>query len=105
MKSPSLTGNSSTARTKAKTSSLSVALAGSAWLFADERFDHHLDYLFIDEAGQVAVANVVAMGTAARNIVLVGDQMQLGQPVQGVHPGKRLVQFSTSSRGSGDGSP
>jgi uncharacterized protein len=62
-------------------------LAGTAWLFADERFDRHLDYLFIDEAGQVALANVVAMGTAARNIVLVGDQMQLGQPVQGVHPG------------------
>jgi uncharacterized protein len=62
-------------------------LAGTAWLFADARFDHHLDYLFIDEAGQVALANVIAMGTAARNIVLVGDQMQLGQPVQGVHPG------------------
>jgi len=24
----------------------------------------------------------------ARNIVLVGDQMQLGQPIQGVHPGE-----------------
>jgi uncharacterized protein len=63
-------------------------LAGSAWLFADERFNQHLEYLFIDEAGQVSLANVVAMGTAARNIVLVGDQMQLGQPVQGVHPGE-----------------
>jgi uncharacterized protein len=63
-------------------------LAGTAWLFGDERFDRHLDYLFIDEAGQVALANVIAMGTAARNIVLVGDQMQLGQPVQGVHPGE-----------------
>ena len=63
-------------------------LGGSAWLFAHERFDRHLDYLFIDEAGQVSVANVVAMGTAARNIVLVGDQMQLGQPIQGVHPGE-----------------
>ena len=62
-------------------------LAGTAWLFSDERFDRHLDYLFIDEAGQVALANVIAAGTAARNIVLVGDQMQLGQPVQGVHPG------------------
>ena len=63
-------------------------LAGTAWLFADERFDRHLDYLIIDEAGQVSVANVIAMGTAARNIVLVGDQMQLGQPIQGVHPGE-----------------
>ncbi len=63
-------------------------LAGTAWLFADERFDRQLDYLIIEEAGQVSVANVVAMGAAARNIILVGDQMQLGQPIQGVHPGE-----------------
>jgi len=63
-------------------------LAGTAWLFADPRFDRQLDYLFIDEAGQVALANVVAMGTAARNIVLIGDQMQLSQPVRAVHPGE-----------------
>ena len=36
----------------------------------------------------MALANLVAMGTAARNIVLLGDQMQLGQPIQGVHPGR-----------------
>lgn len=65
-----------------------LLFAGTAWLFSDERFDQHLDYLFIDEAGQVSVANVVAMGTSAKNIVLVGDQMQLGQPIQGVHPGE-----------------
>ncbi len=44
-------------------------------------------HLFVDEAGQVALANLVAAGTCARNIVLLGDQMQLGQPIQGVHPG------------------
>ena len=75
----------------AKTDDINLSsnlFAGTAWLFADERFDGVLDYLFIDEAGQVSVANVVAMGTAAKNIVLVGDQMQLGQPIQGVHPGE-----------------
>jgi hypothetical protein len=46
------------------------------------------DYLFVDEAGQVALGNLVAMGSAVANIVLVGDQMQLPQPVQGVHPGE-----------------
>ena len=46
-----------------------------------------MDYLFVDEAGQVPLANIVAMGLSAKNIVLVGDQMQLGQPMQGVHPG------------------
>jgi uncharacterized protein len=63
-------------------------VAGTAWLFADRRFQSAFDYLFIDEAGQVSLANVVAMGTAAKNIVLIGDQMQLGQPIQGVHPGE-----------------
>jgi predicted RecB family nuclease len=46
-----------------------------------------LDYLFIDEAGQVSLAHAIVMGMRARNIVLVGDQMQLGQPTPGVHPG------------------
>lgn len=63
-------------------------IAGTAWLFADPAFDQILDYLFVDEAGQVAIANLIAMGTSARNIVLLGDQMQLGQPIQGVHPGR-----------------
>ncbi|MGE4579125.1 MAG: TM0106 family RecB-like putative nuclease [Desulfuromonadales bacterium] len=62
-------------------------VAGTAWLFADPDLDQSLDYLFIDEAGQVALANLVALGTCAKNIVLLGDQMQLQQPVQGVHPG------------------
>lgn len=62
-------------------------IAGTAWLFARDELDQQLDYLFIDEAGQVSLANVVAMGTAARNIVLVGDQMQLSQPIKGNHPG------------------
>ncbi|MBN1865598.1 MAG: TM0106 family RecB-like putative nuclease, partial [Victivallales bacterium] len=63
-------------------------IAGTAWLFAREEFDQAVDYLFIDEAGQVSLANLVAMGLSARNIVLVGDQMQLAQPIQGVHPGE-----------------
>ena len=48
----------------------------------------NLDFLFVDEAGQVSLANLVAMGLSAKNIVLLGDQMQLGQPIQGVHPGR-----------------
>lgn len=45
------------------------------------------DYLFVDEAGQVSLGNLIAMAGCAKNLVLVGDQMQLPQPVQGVHPG------------------
>jgi len=63
-------------------------VGGTAWLFARPEHDLQFDYLFVDEAGQVSLANIVATGTAARNIVLVGDPMQLAQPIQGVHPGQ-----------------
>ena len=63
-------------------------LAGTAWLFSSWQLTGCFDYLFIDEAGQVATANTVAMGQCADNIVLLGDQMQLGQPIQGDHPGE-----------------
>lgn len=62
-------------------------IGGTAWLFADEAMDGYCDYLFVDEAGQVSLGHLLAMGAAARNIILVGDQMQLGQPIQGAHPG------------------
>ena len=61
---------------------------GTAWTFSNEHFHGQLDYLFVDEAGQVATANIVAMSNATKNIILVGDQMQLGQPTQGTHPGE-----------------
>jgi uncharacterized protein len=62
-------------------------VGGTAWIFAREDADQTYDYLFVDEAGQVSLANIVAMGCATRNLVLLGDQMQLGQPLQGTHPG------------------
>ena len=63
-------------------------VAGTAWLFSSAKLEQKFDYLFVDEAGQVSLANLLAMSTCARNIVLLGDQMQLGQPIQGVHPGE-----------------
>ncbi|MBF5007748.1 TM0106 family RecB-like putative nuclease [Diaphorobacter caeni] len=63
-------------------------VAGTAWLFSNNRLESAFDYLFVDEAGQVSLANLIAMSTCAKNLVLLGDQMQLGQPVQGVHPGE-----------------
>lgn len=70
----------------------SVCIGGTAWVFSNEVFiseeqgDEPFDYLFIDEAGQVSLANLIAMSHACKNIVLMGDQMQLGQPLQGTHP-------------------
>ena len=61
-------------------------VAGTAWLFAREEMDAALDYLLIDEAGQVSLADALAMGTAARNLILLGDPLQLAQVVQGIHP-------------------
>lgn len=75
--------------TKTKDIDRSASLfAGTAWLFSDPHLVDCLDYLFIDEAGQVSTANVVGMSSSTKNIVLVGDQMQLGQPMKGTHPGE-----------------
>lgn len=62
-------------------------VGGTAWLFTRPEWESTLDFLFIDEAGQVSLANTIAMARCARNLVLLGDQMQLEQPVQGSHPG------------------
>ncbi|WP_342348874.1 TM0106 family RecB-like putative nuclease, partial [uncultured Nitrospira sp.] len=62
-------------------------VGGTAWLFTRPEWEGVLDFLFIDEAGQVALANAMAMARCANNLVLLGDQMQLEQPVQGSHPG------------------
>ena len=61
-------------------------VAGTAWLFSRAKMDGWCDYLFIDEAGQVSLADALAMGTAARNVVLLGDPLQLAQVSQAVHP-------------------
>ena len=60
--------------------------AGTAWHFARDPHDGTLDYLFVDEAGQVSLADALAMATAARNVVLVGDPQQLANVIQGTHP-------------------
>jgi superfamily I DNA and/or RNA helicase len=61
-------------------------LGTTAWGFSRDDMSEQLDYLFIDEAGQVSVANLVAMSRSSKNLILMGDQMQLGQPSQGTHP-------------------
>ena len=63
-----------------------VALtAGTAWHYCREDTEQ-LDYLFIDEAGQVSLADALALSTAARNVVLLGDPQQLPQVAQAAHP-------------------
>jgi superfamily I DNA and/or RNA helicase len=61
-------------------------VAGTSFLFAREDMNQHVDTLFVDEGGQFALADALAVGTAARNLVLLGDPNQLPQVSQGSHP-------------------
>jgi superfamily I DNA and/or RNA helicase len=61
-------------------------VAGTAWLFCRPELDSTLDYLFVDEAGQVSLADALALGTSARTLVLLGDPVQLAQVTQAIHP-------------------
>ncbi|MCY4610341.1 MAG: TM0106 family RecB-like putative nuclease [Gammaproteobacteria bacterium] len=61
-------------------------VGGTAWLFSRDEHRSAFDCLFIDEAGQVPLANLIAMSNAAANLVLIGDPRQLPQVTQGAHP-------------------
>jgi len=60
--------------------------AGTVWLWARPGMADSVDTLFVDEAGQLSLANVLAVAGAARNLVLLGDPQQLAQPSQATHP-------------------
>lgn len=60
--------------------------AGTAWMWARPEFEGIVDTLFVDEAGQMSMANVAAVSGAARNLVLLGDPQQLSQVKKGAHP-------------------
>ena len=61
-------------------------VGGTAWLWARADMQDLVDVLVIDEAGQFSLANAVAVSSAARSMVLLGDPQQLTQPTQAVHP-------------------
>jgi superfamily I DNA and/or RNA helicase len=63
-----------------------LVAAGTAWLWARIEMLNSVDVLFIDEAGQMSLANVLAVAQAARSLVLLGDPQQLDQPQKGIHP-------------------
>jgi len=60
--------------------------AGTAWLWARQDAFESVDVLFVDEAAQMSLANVLAISQAAKTVVLLGDPRQLDQPTQGSHP-------------------
>jgi uncharacterized protein len=60
--------------------------AGTAWLWGVPDAHDSVDVLFVDEAAQMSLANVLAVSQAAPALVLLGDPRQLDQPTQGTHP-------------------
>src|SRR4029077_20533081 len=63
-------------------------VAGTAWLCARDEIEGKLDDLFIDEAGQMSLANVIAAATCARNVVLLGEPKQLPPAAAAAHPAR-----------------
>jgi uncharacterized protein len=61
-------------------------LGGTAWTFSAETLADAFDLVVVDEAGQFSLANTVAVSTAGRNLLLLGDPQQLPQVSQGQHP-------------------
>lgn len=61
-------------------------VCGTAWLWAEDVSSEKLDYLFVDEAGQMSLSQVLAASRAAKNLILLGDPQQLEQPQKGAHP-------------------
>src|SRR5690606_22256848 len=61
-------------------------VAGTAWLLSRPEMDGVLDTLVVDEAGQLSLANVLAVAGATDRLVMVGDPRQLAQPSKGTHP-------------------
>jgi uncharacterized protein len=63
-----------------------VIVGGTVWLWASDHAVGRLDYLFIDEAGQMSLAHALSAARATTNLVLLGDPQQLEQPQRGSHP-------------------
>jgi predicted RecB family nuclease len=61
-------------------------VGGTSFMWTREEFAGAVHTLFTDEAGQLALADVVAASQAAENLVLIGDPQQLDKPLKGSHP-------------------
>ncbi|MFZ0180287.1 MAG: TM0106 family RecB-like putative nuclease [Candidatus Dormiibacterota bacterium] len=61
-------------------------VGGTTWVWAAPTMTECVDVLFVDEAGQMCLADALAVASAAKNVVFLGDPMQLAQPSQGSHP-------------------
>jgi predicted RecB family nuclease len=67
-------------------SGIANVAGGTSWVWSPEKAFEAVDVLFIDEAGQMSLADVLAVSQAAKNLVLLGDPQQLERPTKGSHP-------------------
>jgi len=61
-------------------------LGATAFLWSREEFANSVDVLFVDEASQVSLADVLAISQAGKSVVLIGDPQQLPRPGDASHP-------------------
>ena len=61
-------------------------VGGTSWLWAPEEAFEAVDVLFIDEAGQMSLSDVLSVSQSAKKLVLLGDPQQLDRPIKGSHP-------------------
>jgi predicted RecB family nuclease len=61
-------------------------IGGTSFLWSRGEMTDAVDVLFIDEAGQMALADVISVAHAAKSLVLIGDPQQLERPLKGSHP-------------------
>lgn len=61
-------------------------IAGTSFMWSKPPYTDAVDYLFVDEAGQLSLIDTLAVSHCCSNLVLLGDPQQLKQPQQGVHP-------------------
>lgn len=61
-------------------------IAGTSFMWSKPPYTNGVDYLFVDEAGQLSLIDTLAVSHCCSNLVLLGDPQQLKQPQQGVHP-------------------
>jgi len=52
-------------------------LGATAWCWSRQDFEQSVDVLIVDEAGQMALSNVLAVAPAGRGLVLLGDPQSL----------------------------
>ncbi|MAN86868.1 MAG: recombinase RecB [Algoriphagus sp.] len=61
-------------------------IAGTTFMWSKPPYEDSVDYLFVDEAGQLSLIDTLSVSHCCSNIVFLGDPQQLKQPQKGVHP-------------------